>query len=76
MSGGGHRPTLQVRIATDTSYETVVSVLLDTTGKGTVTVYPTRSATQATTCVVTLEDPQAIGRTKILGSLTVVLVKA
>ena len=76
VTGGGHRPTLQVRIATDTGYETVVSVLLDATGKGTVTVYPTRSATQATTCVVTLEDPQAIGRTKILGSLTVVLVKA
>jgi hypothetical protein len=63
---GGPKNTsaLTIRITCDNSYATVITVpLLDGSGASQ-TVYP-----GAGSCTAVLEDPMAIGRSKILGSM-------
>ena len=65
VTGGGHRTSLSVRISCDTGYSTVINVPLDANGAGrTSTVYPPGGSS----CTATLEDPQAIDRSRVLGS--------
>ena len=67
VTGGGNKTNLAVRITCDTGYTTVVTVPLDSNGAGTTaTVFPPPGSI----CTGVLEDPQAIGRSKILGSLS------
>jgi hypothetical protein len=70
VTGGGHRTYLSVRITSDTGYSTVINVPLDATGSGrSATVYPPPGSA----CTATLEDPQAIGRSRVLASTSFVV---
>ena len=66
VTGGGNRTSLSVRITCDLGYSTVINVPLDANGAGTsAKVYPPAGSS----CTATLEDPMAIGRSKVLGSV-------
>ncbi len=67
VTGGGNRTYLSVRITCDSGYSTVINVPLDADGNGTsVTVYPPPGFS----CTATLEDQQAIGRSRVLATVT------